>query len=256
MPDAIVKLAQGHMRPVTADPARRITTRADFVAAHFGAAARPIGHGFNDANRVSGSAYYRYDHDRVSLLVLDTVNEFGGWQGSLDLEQFAWLQAELTAADADRRYVVLASHHPLETMINPTEGGGGRRVLGEELAAELLRHPSVVLWLAGHTHEVAVAPGPGYWQVVAPSLIDWPQQGRVVELMRCGGQLQIAATMVDHGGVSPWDGAIDSVDGIAGLSRELAANDWQYLKYPLEQNPRGGAPDQRNVILLLDDPWA
>jgi metallophosphoesterase (TIGR03767 family) len=256
VPDAIRQLGQGQLRSVTPDPARRLTTRAEFVGAHFGPAARPPGHGFTDANRVSGAAYYRYDHHRVTVLVLDTVDEFGGWQGSLDLAQFSWLRAELTAADADRRYVVLASHHPLETMINPTEGTGGRRVLADELAAELAQHPSVVLWLAGHTHEVSVAPGAGYWQVVAPSLIDWPQQGRIVELMRADGQLRVAATMIDHAGPAPWDGSIDSTSGIAGLSRELAANDWQYRKYSLAENPRSGPIDQRNVILLLDDPWA
>ncbi len=199
-------------------------------------------------------AYYRYDRGPVSVLVMDTVDEYGGWQGSLDEAQFAWLRGELDAADAERRYVVLASHHPLETLVNPSAGDAGRRILGDELEAELARHPSVVLWLAGHTHQVSVAAGSGYWQVVAPSLIDWPQQARIVELMRGGGQLRIAATMLDHAGDLDW--GIGSVDGIAGLSRELAANDWQSRRYPLEDNPRGGRPDERNVILLLDDPWA
>jgi metallophosphoesterase (TIGR03767 family) len=256
VPEAITALAQGEMREVTADPTRRPTTRAEFIAAHFGRAARPSGHGFGRTNRESGRAYYRHDRGRVSLLVLDTVDEYGGWQGSLDLEQFAWLTEELAAADRDRRYVVLASHHPLETLVNPSEGPAGRRVLGDEVAALLDRHPSVVLWLAGHTHRTAATPGPGYWQVVAPSLIDWPQQARVVELLRSDGQLRIAATMLDHAGTVPWDGSVNSVDAIAGLSRELAANDWQYGQYSLEDNPRGGLIDDRNVILLLDDPWA
>jgi metallophosphoesterase (TIGR03767 family) len=255
-PAAVLELGRGQMRSVTADPGRRITTREEFVGAHFGTGARPLGHGFDAGNRASGLAYYRHDRGPVTILVLDTVDEYGGWQGSLDLEQFGWLQRELAAADAERRYVVLASHHPLETIVNPTAGGAGRRVLGAELATELARHPSVVLWLAGHTHYVGVSPGPGYWQVVAPSLIDWPQQARIVELIRTGGRLQIAATMLDHAGTVPWDGAIDSVDAIAGLSRELAANDWQYLKYSLDENPRSGPLDERNVILLLDDPWA
>ncbi len=160
----------------------------------------------------------------------------------------------MTEADRDRAYVVLASHHPLETIINPTAGDDGRRVLGDELAELLAQHPSVVLWLAGHTHEVAVSPGRGYWQVVAPSLIDWPQQGRIVELMRAGGQLRIAATMLDHAGLAPWDGSIDSTVGIAGLSRELAVNDWQYLRYSVDENPRTGPVDQRNVMLATRRP--
>jgi metallophosphoesterase (TIGR03767 family) len=267
-PRALAALAGGRARTVTADPARRPTTRAEFVAAHFGANARPSGHGFTPFNRTSGLAYYRYDHvpsdphidaarrGVVTVLVLDTVNEFGGWQGSLDTVQFDWLAAELAQADAERRYVVLASHHPLETLVNATPDPSGARVLGDELVALLAQHACVVLWLAGHTHEVAVTPGPGYWQVVAPSLIDWPQQSRIVQLRRANHQLQIVATMLDHAGVAPWDGSIASIEGIAGLSRELAVNDWQYLKYPVEQNPRTGPIDQRNVVLLLDDPWA
>ena len=189
---------------------------------------------------------------------MDTVDEYGGWQGSLDLDQFAWLAGELAAADADRRYVVLASHHPLETLINPTEGTGRPPGARRRAGGELLRAAPERRAVAGRAH----APGrgrrraPGYWQVVAPSLIDWPQQGRIVELMRAGGQLRIAATMLDHAGTAPWDGSIDSVDGIAGLSRELAANDWQYRSYSLDENPRSGPIDERNVILLLDDPWA
>jgi len=48
-------------------------------------------------------------HRDVSLLVIDTVNEHGGWQGSLDRQQLAWLDAELTDLDEARRYAVLAS---------------------------------------------------------------------------------------------------------------------------------------------------
>jgi metallophosphoesterase (TIGR03767 family) len=256
---ALALLAGGRSRTVTPDPARRPTTRGEFVAAHFGAAARPLGHGFGAANVEAGHAYYRYDHGQVTILVLDTVDEFGGWQGSLDATQFEWLRAELAAADADQRYVVLASHHPLETMVNATpdpSGADGRRILGAELAALLAGHRCVVLWLAGHTHEVAVTARPGYWQVVAPSLIDWPQQARIVELIRAGRQLHIAATMLDHAGTAPWDESIASIDAIAGLSRELAVNDWQYLKYSVDENPRSGPIEQRNVVLLLDDPWA
>ncbi len=254
--DAVMSLAGAAMRPITADPARRLTTRAEFVGAHFGASARPNGHGFGSENRDSGLAYYRYDRGRVTVLVLDTVNEYGGWQGSIDVDQFDWLARELAAADRDRRYLVLASHHPLETIINSAEGVAGRRVLGAEIAALLAQHPCVVLWLAGHTHQVSVAAASGYWQVVAPSLIDWPQQARIVEIIRVDGQLRIAATMLDHAGSAPWAAGDVSVDGIAGLSRELAANDWQWLQHALDDHPRSGSIDARNVILLLEDPWA
>ena len=47
---------------------------------------------------------------KVKLIVIDSVNEFGGWQGSLDVAQFEWLENEIKNSD---RLVVLASHHPI-----------------------------------------------------------------------------------------------------------------------------------------------
>ncbi len=253
-PVALARLREAGHRRVTRDPARRAITRAEFVAAHFRAGARPHGHGFPAAARGSGAAFYRYDHGPVTFLVMDSVNEYGGWEGSLDLEQWQWLQDELSAADSERRYVVLASHHPLRHFVN--DYGSGGRVLAAELEAGLGRHPSVVLWLNGHSHKTTVAAHRGWWEVTSPALIDWPQQGRIVELIRQGGSLMVATTMLDHTGDAPWSGDADRVDAIAGLSRELAANDWQWRRDPLEQHPRSGRPEDRNALLYLADPFA
>jgi metallophosphoesterase (TIGR03767 family) len=250
-------MREAQTRTVTADPGRRLISRQEFVEAHFGAAARPAGHGFTSGNRTNGTTYYRHDSGRVTLLVLDTVNENGGWQGSLDVDQLAWLHSELTAADADRRYVVLASHHPLHTLINDaTPPAAPPRVLADQLEQLIAGHPSVVLWLNGHTHHTTVRPHGTWWEVTAPSLIDWPQQGRLVELLHGPGALTVATTMLDHTGDAPWDGSIDSPRALAGLSRELAANHWQEREHPLEQHPRSGTAADRNVLLPLADPWA
>lgn len=255
-PVAISRVAQFVTRPVTADPARRSITRQEFMAAHLRPAARPPGHGFSPEAVTAGRAHYRRDHGALTLLVLDSVNENGGWQGSLDTAQLDWLQDELAAADREQRYVVLASHHPLSTMVNALmTDGAGRRVLGPELATVLARHPSVVLWLNGHRHCTAITPHGSWWEVTSPSLIDWPQQARIVEVIRAGGTLTIATTMLDHAGQAPWQGGIAAVDQLAGLSRELAANDWQWRHHPLETHPRNGSGGDRNAVLLLDDPF-
>ena len=255
-PAALATLAGVPKRRVTPDPGRRIVSRAEFIGAHFRPAASPPGHGFTAANRHSGLAYYRFDHDRVTILVLDTVNEHGGWQGSLDATQLRWLDEQLTAADADRRYVVLASHHPLRTLVNGIVADGtAPRVLAAELEAVLDAHPSVVLWLNGHSHCTAAVPHRRWWEVTAPSLIDWPQQGRIIELIHAPGTLTIAATMLDHAGPPTWDGSIDNPRSLAALARELAANDWQWRDLPLEKHPRAGNRDERNVLLHLPDPW-
>jgi len=251
-PAALARLAGLSTVPVTADHARRIITRAEFTAAHQRPGARPAGHGFG----ADGRPYYRHDLGRVSILVLDTVDEFGGWQGSLDREQARWLDAELAAADAEQRYAVLASHHSLDTVVNDANGPDRpARVLAAELQAMLAGHPSVILWLNGHTHATRATPRDGYWELTAPSLIDWPQQGRVVELARQRGRLLVVTTMIDHDGAAPWDGTIAATEALAGLSRELAANDWQWREVPLEQHPRGGTAADRELILTLPDPW-
>jgi metallophosphoesterase (TIGR03767 family) len=245
-PQALQALAETQFREVTADPARRLVSREQFVRAHRHEGARPDGHGFASDQR----AYYRHDHGTVRFLAMDTVNTNGGWEGSLDHPQLAWLDSELATADTDGRYAVLLSHHPLETMVN---GIGGERVLGAELLAVLNAHPSAVLWLAGHTHAVGVSAHGSLWEVVAPSLVDWPQQGRIVEVSRRGGRLEIAATMLDHSGTVPWDGSIGTVEALAGLSREVAANDWQWRHY--ESHPRVGTVRDRNVLMYLPDPF-
>jgi hypothetical protein len=253
-PAALPQLAALTFRTVTADPARRLISRAEFLDAHRHPAARPAGHGFG----ADGLPYYRADPaDGITLLVLDTVDEHGGWQGSLDEPQLAWLTEELAAADAERRYVVLASHHPLTTMINDvTAPGAGRRVLGPELADALRGHPSLVLWVNGHTHRTTITEHDTWWEVTAPALIDYPQQGRVIELLRSPGTLTIAATMLDHAGQAPWTGGIDDPLALAGLSRELAANDWRGHGIAIEDWPGYGNRQARNALLPLPDPWA
>ena len=62
--------------------------------------------------------------------------------------------------------------------------------------------------------------------------------------------------MLDHAGAAPWDGSIDGPVALAGLSRELAANDWQWAKFALAEHPRAGRAEDRNALLRLRDPWA
>jgi metallophosphoesterase (TIGR03767 family) len=252
-PSALATMARGRSRQVTPDARRRIISRPEFVHAHDRLGARPARHGFP----ADGRPYYRFDSGAVTVLVLDTVNQFGGWQGSLDRQQFDWLRDELASSDAERRYAVLASHHALDTLVNGVAPESEpTRVVRDELLAELAQHPSLVLWLNGHTHQTAVTPRGTWWEVTAPSLIDWPQQARIVELLRGGGVLTVATTMLDHAGEAPWQGGVADVTALAGLSRELAANDWQTRAEPFGGQWRAGTITDRNVLLTLRDPWA
>jgi hypothetical protein len=150
--------------------------------------------------------------------------------------------------------VVMLSHHDLDSLTNRRSNSPVQR---DDLLALLLRFSNVVLWLNGHIHANRVRPrhdpgraAGGFWEVTTASLVDWPCQGRVVEIIDAGeGMLAIVGTMVDH------DGAIEPGDGealdLAGLHRELAGN----APFVGFASTRSGTPLDRNVILPLRAPF-
>ena len=258
-------------RDVTADGSRRLLSRKDIVAEHFTTTGTPVGHGLTAANLRDGTAYYEADAPlapggtarSLRLIVLDTVNEHGDGNGSLDLEQFAWLRRTL-AADPHRPTVV-CSHHTSESMDNVLAGRSRApepRVLGPQVVRLLLAHPQVLLWVNGHVHRNGITPhrakgrAGGLWEVTTASHIDWPQQSRVVELADNGdGTLSIFTTLVDSAAEAGWRGGLGSPLELASLSRDLAANDPHRWDRPnvSELRFRGRKVD-RNTELLLPVP--
>lgn len=232
--------------PIAADASRDFLRPGDFAA----------------ATREAESTYFATDVGQVRLVVLDTVNPHGGWQGSLDGTQYAWLCAELDAA-ADR-YVVIASHHPSFTLTNDyAPPGAGQRVLGSEIVLALLERPNVVAWIAGHVHaHFAMRHGDdasGFWEITTASLIDWPQQGRVLEIVRVRDgdrpEVAIVSTVVDHGAPPEWSvDALDDHSSIAAVSRVLSANDYRLRQDSLRGLLLDSAPDVRNVVWRVPDP--
>ncbi len=211
-----------------------------------------------------GPAYFAYDLARVRVVCLDTVNPHGGWQGSLDAEQLDWLAR--TLEDSADRYVVVASHHPSPTLINDyTPPGASRRVLGEEVLELLLASRSVVAWVAGHVHlHAAQYRGDqrrGFWEITTSSLIDWPQQVRLLELLRIdegdGPQIALVSTVVDHDSpVGLGFGEVDLSDptALAGLSRELAANDYRLRAHSRRGLLLDSSAGVRNMTWRSPDP--
>jgi metallophosphoesterase (TIGR03767 family) len=251
---------------VTADAARRPFAVGEFIDAHFGSQARPDGHGFTEQNRAEGTAYYVHDTPAVRFITLDTACPAGGAEGCLSIDQLHWLERRLeevhssfrtrsggiTRTPRQDRLVVILSHHGLDALTNPrvhpVERGSGHVGPGE-LARTLFRFGNVVLWLNGHIHTNRIQPRTdpsgkghgGFWEVTTASLVDWPCQGRIVELYDAGdGLLAIACTMVDHEGSE-----------IAALHRELAGN----APAAGFATGRAGDPIDRNVILPLRAPF-
>jgi metallophosphoesterase (TIGR03767 family) len=244
------------VRTVTADPRRQLLTRKEIVEEHFHTAGLPAGHGFTAENRTQGTAYYTFDKGLCRFVVLDTVNPNGYADGSIDQTQFTWLKSVL-AASADR-LVMVFSHHTSDTMTNGLNGPGldtDTRILGPAVLAELLAHDQVIAWINGHTHKNQVWARPrtgsgGLWEINTASHIDWPSQSRIIEVVdNRDGTLSLFTSIVDHAGPASYGGDTSDPTHLAGLARELAANDW---------HNRGdgyrGVPNARNVELVLPAP--
>jgi hypothetical protein len=264
--------------PVSADPDRRPLSRRSFVEAHFRDGGRPRGHGFTEANRLRGTAHYVHDAGPVRFVVLDTACSQGGSGGAVDEDQAAWLAevlaevhssyrapdgSDVRTSNGDR-LVVLLSHHGLDEMTNVRARDDGLRIVpSDELRGMLHRFPNVVLWVNGHTHtngiqprRVPSDPARGFWEVTTCSLVDWPCQARLLELVDEGdGTMSVVCTMLDHDGAVA-DAGVRPVDGwsgatLAGLHRELAAN----VPFGGPESPLAGSPADRNVVLRLRSPF-
>jgi len=173
--------------------------------------------------------YYVHDTDRVRFVVLDTVCYRGGADGSVDAAQLHWLEERID--EARDRHVIVLSHHPSDRLANPRGEQNGAALL------ELLsRSRNAVLWLNGHIHANRITAHDGFWEVTTSSIVDWPSQARVVEVLESpDGGIAIATTMLDHGG-----------EGLAGLHRELAGNARTYYGF---DSVSAGTPADRNAIL-------
>ena len=241
---------------VAADLERRAIERGEFAQMHLDSPGSPKGHGFTDINARNKTMYYSTFIQGVKLIVIDSVNHFGGWQGSLDEEQFEWLESEIEQSD---RPVVLASHHPLSKMFNDY-APVGRRVCLEEIQNMLLAYPKVIAWLAGHEHRHHIEwigdteEDHGFWQIETASHADWPQQSRTIEIVQDNaGDIYFGLSVIDHIAGVDFGNATDPVE-IAALSRALSANVWQKrpeLGAKHEIDWWLGRPTDRNVVLKI-----
>lgn len=261
---------------VTPDPERQLYTVKEYISAHVDLDGTPPGHGFDRAD----AARYVHDAGSVRLIVLDSTNPNGYFEGSIGLGQFSWLEEQLIASharyvapDGSRiatgntdRLVVLCTHHPRITLTNSLvvpdlwdiDDGDPARVLGDELANLLHRFPNVILWINGHTHRNMIRPRPdpmgrtsGFWEVTTCSIIDWPSQARLIELVSNGnGTLSILCTMLDHA-APPDPQAATGLTRLASIHRELAAND----PHAGVNRGLGGHPEDRTVELVIPAPF-
>lgn len=249
-------VSTGTRAPIERDERRSSLTKTEHVAAHFRQGAIPDGHGYTMDNVATGTAYYVWDGvPGVRLISLDTTNPYGDVNGCVDDVQFGWLAdrlAEVAAGSGDPRLVVLMSHHGLDTMDNPTGPDDAGLHLAGDVRALLHQHPHVVLWLSGHVHvnRVVARQGPaggGFWEVITSAIAEWPVQLRHVAVEVTDQGAVITATMIDSLAPVDWD---LSTAGLAGLHREVAANDPGSVGGIHAE----GTPEDRNVALRVPLP--
>jgi metallophosphoesterase (TIGR03767 family) len=281
-PEFLGQLLAGASR-VAPDPDRRIVGKAEYRRLMGGGRAHGFGYTERKELRASGgtASYYAWTPRRgLRFISLDTVAEGGGQSGNLDDPQYRWLERELRTAARRNQLVVAFGHHTIGTMTNartdeqagacatPDEPGcdrDGRRstplhlgLRGKRTVRALLAStPSVIAYVAGHTHDNAVRffggrGGSGFWEVNTASHIDFPQQSRLIEIMdNRDGTLSLFGTVLDHAAPAqapaPGPAGAFSVPQLASLARVLSFNDPQ-------REAHTGSRRDRNVELLVRDP--
>lgn len=275
---------------VPPDPQRRFADRPTYRALH-ATGRQDDAHGFAYIDRTELAAsrgdasYYSFSPRRgLRLVSINTVAEGDRLSstGNIDEPQFRWLARELKSAAGRDELVIVFGHHPIGSLTNsaPDENAGScalRAVfgpgcdldprssrplrMGADLERLLLEHPSVIAFVAGHTHENRIkafrrAGGGGFWGIETASEIDWPIQSRLLEVMdNRDGTLSVFGTLIDHGArlrTPPRGAPAASFDSetLAAIGRELSYNDPQVGV----EDGAEGRPQDRNVELLLPDP--
>jgi len=237
-------------QPTTADADRRYVSRREWIQRHLESPGLPQGHGLSPANitPTAETLYYTADVGGVRWIVLDTVNPGGFSEGSIGDAQLRWLEAELVSAQAEKKLVMLFSHHGLRSLENPVEAPDPLqptsndlpRRRADEVLAVVSKYSCVIAWVNGHSHNNVIEARSTFWDIGTAAHIDWPPQSRLVEVVdNHDGTLSIFTTMVDH-----------EDDEVTSFARELMANDPQ-----AGFGSGDGDVEDRNAELVLAHPF-
>ncbi len=143
--------------------------------------------------QIKGKSDYVMDIDGTNLrfVVYDTACEGGGADGIVRKSDVtAFLKPALDKAQADGKWVVLVSHHPLGSLGDGSLGSAADKADAMALTdvqAMFLSYPNIVYSITGHTHRNIVEwIGPdatqGFWQVQTSSLVEFPNWMRIIEI--------------------------------------------------------------------------
>lgn len=206
-----------------------------------------------DKTQIKGKSDYVMDVDGTNLrfIVYDTACEGGGADGIVRKSDVAaFLKPALDKAQADGKWVVLVSHHPLGSIGDgslATAADQADAMAISDVAALFLSYPNVLYSICGHTHRNIISwvgndPTQGYWEVQTSSLVEFPNWMRIIEIKD-----------EDNGYVSAQLVGLDfATDGdqVSEKGRKLAI-----LDYTSAWGTDGtGKPQDRNVKLYVKKP--
>ncbi len=257
---------------VVADNSRRPVTGNEFIRQHIYAPTfRPVlGFPKSIANQEYGYySFYPKANLPIKVVVLDTALRLGTAIGAIHQTQFKdFLIPQLEDAKAKKELVIIVSHHPgksiktlpigreemlrrcgrnpemqkmLAELLAPFEKDNSY-ISGNEFEQTLMSYPNIILHLAGHRHCHQISqigePGHGYWEIQTASLLTYPQQARLLEIVYEGNNIgAIHTCIVDHQ---------SNENSLAARARTLAYKD----AYPSKNYQRWmGQSQDRNTIL-------
>ncbi len=180
-----------------ADPDRRLLTKLEALQAFHDAPGLPKGHGLDPQIMAKGWGYYSVypiPNKPLRLITLDTNSgEFS--EASMTAEQFEWLENEIADAKSKNELVIVQSHHG-------TSGISGA-VTQDKFRSLLASYEGVILHITGHGHRnkssVYKTGSKGYWEVMLASVVEFPSQTRIFEIVHEGnGIISIYITNLDY----------------------------------------------------------
>jgi metallophosphoesterase (TIGR03768 family) len=213
-------------RPVAADPNRRALTVSQWMQQFFNTTSNPSGHGFTQ-EMIDGAAlaacytFYPKADVPIKVIVLDDTDTLdGSAYGYLDEPRYNWLMNELESGQAADELMIVCAHIPVWPYGYRSPNTSPPKVIWNpdsyitdyNLVAEINNsYPNLVLWLSGHVHRNAITPQPanskaqpgdpdygyGFWVVETPSLRDFPQEFRRIEIVRNSDNETISILVID-----------------------------------------------------------
>ncbi len=193
-------------RKVVADHARRLLNPVDIAKEMFITTGVPVGHGMQYVKDIEKDRSYSFVEQSpgsdiaIRHIALDT-NALH-LQGEFPDYKMTWLKKELEKAQKNNQLVVVSSHHKPKDIIGN----------GWNLVDLLNSYPNVIAHVVAHWHRngLDVRPGDtpelGYWQIETGSMVNWPQQLRLLEVSidQQAGIGMIETTMLNHHSDNPF----------------------------------------------------